>query len=738
MSLLSSLNPILRHYLAASLVCLVLDAAIFEFLVSGAGWQVLLARLAALCLATGLFHAACRKLVFHEGRPPVTKKGQPLPFGVLAIASAVLSLTVFTQLLPLVPDGLAGRLIALALGNLAALGCNFFLLHSLLPGRGDAAKISLRPRTLWTLIVWGLLLLVAFTSASVMEHLRAVLSFPDLKLPLGPYGPDSWLRLTQVRQWLTGTDFFSHAVAGTNAPDGGIETPWTRPMDSLVSLFYFLTPDKYGINVRLLLAATWLPLFLGIGAVWLTSKAARLHFNSTHALACALMVFLISPYTLLDAGNADHHILLTLLWSAAIWLLLSEDASWRRGMSLGAVAGMMLWESPETLFFNGMVFALMGIESVLFPHKTKKLLAAAFGSTVVVGIGLFVEMPPDIALSKEAYDTLSVVHATLMALTLCGAAVMTLAFKKDLSLNARWVVGIASGAFVFLAQYILYPKFYFGPLTDVDPSILPDLLARVQEAQSLAAGKTELSMRILMAPALAAFLLGACLGQKHLRLAKKRYLLMSCVLLAGTFLMTFFQIRWGYYLQPVSAFIIAGLLPGYAGAIGRRQNSKSLSRKWRPYVVIWGVYLVFVLLGKSLAGRVPEPELCQTQLNYALQTGQVVKLLGDEELTLYTTSDTGGAVLFFTPYRIIASNYHREFAGLHDLLLIEKAPTASDARPMLEKRGVDALVFCPGAYKKESWLNKAKTSLPDWLEPVEGLDFIKDDGEKPFLLRVGK
>lgn len=738
MSLWSALSPVLQRYLVVSLACLLADAAAFEVLFSALGWQAHLARLATLCLATGLFHAVCAKFVFPDGKPPETRKGQPLPAGVLAIAGAALSFTIFTRLLPLVPDETAGRIIAVAAGGLAAAACNFFLLHSMLPQKGETAKIGLRPRTLWSLIVWSLFLLVALTSSAAMEHLRAVLAFPALELPLGPPGPDSWLRLTQVRQWLTGTDFFNHAVTATNAPLGGIETPWTRPMDSLVALFYFLTPAKHGVDLRLLISATWLPLFLGVGAIWLSARTARLHFNSIHALAIAVMVFFVSPYDILTPGDADHHVFLLLLWSACVCIFLSNDNSSLRGLALGAVSGLMIWTSPEALVFCGLVFALMGIDAVYAPEKAVRLLTAALGSAVVVMAGLYVEKPAGVALSNIAYDTLSIVHATLMGLTLFGTAVMATVFRYGPSLKARWFIALACGGAVFLAQFLLYPKFYNGPLADIDISVLPDLLSRVKEAQPLFSGAAALTMRIIAMPLLAAFLLGACLMQKKARPAKTRFLVFSALLLAGSFAMTFLQVRWGYYLQPVSAFIIGALLPGYAGAGNSEEGSwlKTLSRKWRPYLVIWGVYLLFVLTGKSLAGVTPPPRFCLPQLDYVIQTGQLVKLLGDEELTVFVPPDAGGQILFFTPYRIIASNYHREFTGLRDVARIETATTDDEAKSALEKRKVNALLFCAGSYPHQSWLHRTKNALPKWLESVDGLDFMDLDGERPLLLRV--
>jgi hypothetical protein len=101
-------------------------------------------------------------------------------------------------------------------------------------------------------------------------------------------------------------------------------------------------------------------------------------------------------------------------------------------------------------------------------------------------------------------------------------------------------------------------------------------------------------------------------------------------------------------------------------------------------------------------------------------------------------ADVGGDMLFFTPYRIIASNYHREGRGLRDLKAIETAPDAGTARKLLAARQVKAVIFCPGRGDKASWLNKAAESgkYPAWLTLMPGLRFIAARGDKPIVAKV--
>jgi hypothetical protein len=73
-------------------------------------------------------------------------------------------------------------------------------------------------------------------------------------------------------------------------------------------------------------------------------------------------------------------------------------------------------------------------------------------------------------------------------------------------------------------------------------------------------------------------------------------------------------------------------------------------------------------------------------------------------------------LLFFTPYKIIAGNYHREAEGLKDLDVIFRSAKAAEARIALRKRKTDALFYCAPDIPEESWLLEKKR--PGWLLPV--------------------
>ncbi len=743
MSLTLSAHPVIRRFLAASLFCAVLDAAVMELL-AGAGWHVHLARLAGLGVATLGLYLAGRAFIFQGDATLKTAKGQPVPFGALAFAGAILSFALFARLLHVMPQPLDsfGRLTALAIGAAAGIGGGWFFIRLLLPHSEAATSSPFKatsPRRLREGLIWGLFALLALGTSKLTGHLSEVYAFPKLEFPLNPADPDAWLRLTQVRQWISGADFFSHAVLRTNAPIGGITTPWTRPMDILLSVFYALSPSRYGMDVRLMLAAAWLPVTLGFATFGLLAAAARRQFRHVQVMGCAALLLLTSVYDYTSPGDADHHGLLATLWCGLLLVLMSDKVSALTGLLPGVLLGLMLWASPEALILAGAVFLLLGIDAILRPARVLLPAFTALGAALTLTGALFVEMPAGEILSHPYLDTLSIVHVTLLWLTVAATAAMAGLFRVPMTAAARFFSACVLGAGMLLAQYALFPRFYLGPMGDADPYILQGFLPMVAEAKPLLHSTPEFASKALMIPALAIFLMGFALTQQKIREARLRRLLVLGALMLLTLVMTLLQARWGYYLQPVAAIAVAMLLPSLATAAKGDTGSwlRGAPRIARPYVVLGLAVLATSMMVRSVKSEPAPNAWCTTQLRHVVQTQQLQKHLGDKPLVIFVPEDIGGEIQFFTPYSIIASNYHREHTGLRDMAGIRGATDAATAKKALAAREIGALLFCPAGQKPGSFLNSlGRDKAPAWLQPVTGLEFFDMPGAKPLLLKV--
>ena len=592
--------------------------------------------------------------------------------------------------------------------------------------------------------VWGVFALTVAGMAAVRS--AHVLGLPVLDMPLGPNNPDTWLRLTQVRQWLSGSDFFDHGVRHTNAPYGGITTPWTRPMDALLALFYFLTPHGLAVNLRLMLAGAWLPPLLCAIAAISMAKAARHYFNHFQVLFAAIVLMLCNAYRVdyFSPGDADHHGLLSALWCGVLCLVTIENPSRRIALAAGALLGAMVWVSPEGLVPMAAIYALLGFEALLKPERMTKVFLTAAGAALAATAALCVERPMT-AITQDLYDTLSIVHVVLLWLTAAGAGFLTLNYQRKWPLSARAGAVAAAGTGLFAAMWALYPKFFQGALVDADPFILTGFLPNVTEIRPLWQFPWTEILREMAQPLLATalVLITARRGFGRLRPGKRRFILLMSALLAITAALAVWEVRWEYYLQPVAIILSAALLPGIAMS-ARLPFKRTLPRFFRPVVWIAAVFALTKITSAAATDLNPyllQEIACNDEIRYVIQTGQVQKLFGDRDMTLFVPANAGGDVLFFTPYSIIASNYHREGMGLRDIHDLESAEFGEKSFTVLTKRHVTGMLYCPSYYPERAWLFKIgnEAQRPDWLTPAKNLRFFERKGTyipKPVLFRV--
>lgn len=587
---------------------------------------------------------------------------------------------------------------------------------------------------IWRWLVWLVPIAVLLQAAVVRQGV--VLGFPGLPYELGPADSDIWLRLTQVRQLLTDGDFFDHTVRNTNAPEGGVSIHWTRPMDFLLSLFFFLTPTWLAETKRLLLASVWLPPVLGLACFGVLLKAVRQRFNNVHALWMLVLLLAASPLSsYFPPGESDHHGLLALLWCGVICLLM-RPLTTRGAWITGALSGLMIWVSTEGLMIYLLTLYILGVAALKRPEEIRTFFYVTLSAALTTAFGLMIEVPPEKIFSFQMNDTLSIVYVMLLALIAAGTCLMSCPAVTRLPFERRalWAVLAATG--VLAIELILFPRVAQGPLADADPFITHEFFARVMESKPLSAQSWVVILQHIWQPALAFFLL--CITwRRKLRTSRKRQMLVLAVMLAGTFAMTLAQGRWTYYLQPPALIALATILPVWSRGATRRWGRK-IERVLRPYLALLAAGVVVMAIGAPF-DYTADQDLwnCQAQLRYVIQTQQLQKLLGDEPRILYVPPEAGGDVLFFTPYRIIAGEYHREGKGLKALAEIEAAEKPEAAKIFLAARKVDSLLACPIFQKPPSWMHGLSPQQhPAWLAPVPGLTFMKLPGPKPVLFTV--
>jgi len=730
--LLARLGLQFLRYLIVGGIGFVIDAGGMELFIR-LGVQVYEARLLSMALAIASTYLMHRLFTFSDSAKPKNSLQQFAVFFLCQSVAAAANYGVFCALLVLQPQPVffIGRMVALCSGVAVGLAMNFVLLRRFVfPIERDEARAHpLR----W--LVW--LPVVGYSLYLSLLRQGAVLKWPDVGYDLGPADSDVWLRLTQVRQWMAGGDFFDHAVRNTNAPYGGISIHWTRPMDVLLRFFANLMPPDFPVDVKLLLASAWLPPLLGIIAFGLLMGAALRRFNHVHPVWCLFLLVAFSPLQqYFPPGESDHHGLLSMLWCGVIFLLM-RPMSPRAALIAGAVMGLMFWISPEALLLIGLVLLTLGVLSLRKPAEMRSVAALSLGLAATSVIGLMVEVKPQNYFSFQAFDTLSIVFVALFSFIAAGAVLLSHPAIMQLSAKRRIAAGFIVAGFALAAEVLAYPKILMGPMADADPYITHDFLKHITEAMPLYAQPASVILKHLWQPLLAGIVLGYALILRS-RAGVQRQAQMLAMLLLGTLVIVMVQGRWTYYLQPVAIVALAGFLPSLA------QKSwspfKQFEKPLRPYIAIFAVYILVIIGGSFITADAQDSSLwqCQSQMRYIVQSRQLQPLLGTQAFTLYAPPEVSGDILFFTPYRIIAGVYHREGKGLHDVADIAVQENAAAAKTLLKKRGVDAVLACPASEKTESWLHSLDAAHhPKWLTPVTGFKFMDTPGPRPQLFLMG-
>jgi hypothetical protein len=283
---------------------------------------------------------------------------------------------------------------------------------------------------------------------------------------------------------------------------------------------------------------------------------------------------------------------------------------------------------------------------------------------------------------------------------------------------------LAAGA----ALYLLYPKFFGGPEVDVDPRLGPVFFDLVNELRPLWPRDARSLGRFLtfLGPALVCipFLIALLAREKDPERWDAWLYLAICMAL---FLpLALVMMRFAPFTEVLLAVVLAELL-------GRLLTLSEGVRPAPARVVLrssllLGLLTGFIGLGTVLSGPAKTAALhasCGLQKAYAL-LGRPDGL-GARPRTVLAHFNYGPELLYRTPHAGVASPYHRNVAGLLDSDRIFGARDDSLSRRLIDERGVDLILLCPGGPALAQAASRGHSTfvgrleqgrVPDWLRPV--------------------
>lgn len=589
-------------------------------------------------------------------------------------------------------------------------------------GQGDKAQAG-GAASLWFPFVLLILLQVLFLARDGWGPLRGEL-----------FDPDAYARLNRVQVLYDTGDWYSTVIPRSNAPHGE-RLHWTRPLDML--LLAGAAPLWPFIGFRQ--ALHWSGVFIGpllhalalAALLWAARPLmARRDLVYVGVLSLCQPAFL---YYFLP-GRPDHHSLLLLLFVIMLGLgLRLSTGPFRAWTSLaaGGAAAASVWVSVEGLVGVAPLLGGLGLLWIaLRADFALKNLVVCAGLTAGTLVALAIELPLD-ALATAAYERISVVHLFVFAL-LAGFWLAVWGLERRGGLCAtpgrRLALALVGAGAVAGLTWLAYPKFFAGPAVAFDPRAVSLWIAYISEvAAFFQADDPVASLRpialflgpaALALPFLAVLLRrggGAAPGWAYLALFLALFLPLAVFAARG--------IRWSAYAEILLVVPYAALLAQVLGGLERRAVgavARGLGRA--ALVVAFGVGFLFLEIVLSrLDPAVAEGEgFAECRVRAVAEYLERAPEFGPGPKRILAFVFIGPELLYRGRHEVVASSYPLDPAGLFDVTDFFTASDETAARAIVERRGADLVLICPGG--KEAALYLARRPGPTMLRRLAGDD----------------
>lgn len=552
-------------------------------------------------------------------------------------------------------------------------------------------------------------------------------------------GPDAYMRTVRVLELVEGGGWYDGTIERSNAPYGE-QLHWTRPLDALILAGAAPLRILAGLDWQssVYISGTLVSPVLHILALLAFLWALRPLLDD-RALVLAGVLFAAQFYLAFQfaIGRPDHHGLILLLDIVILGLalrLIGPDPEPRDALAAGLSAALVVWVSIEGLLVVALLLAVLAADWVRRGAAVAWLgwiATAAFCLGLVLALAL--ERPTD-ALGVVSQDRLSVLQ-----LAIAGLAVLmwTLAlFWPDAAerpaIRGAILLAVATAAGGLLAAYGQRPglaELLAGPMSEIHPRVIVEwwrfnrevspLLDPRDLAGTLPKFVAHLGMAAVALPAMAVL---AWQGKPGRRLGWCILLLAAVAVMA----LAVREVRWSGLAQVL-------LLPGYAAAAAwliDRLSATSLRLPARALVPI--VFAVgFLILGAVLRRAEADAPATAPDCDLKAMSQGLNARYGDQPRRIASFIFYGPELLYRTPHAVMATPYHRNDAGMLDLIDFFRATDMNEARSLAGRRGIDLIVVCPTNTEADKYRHDSQTPTlfsrletgngPDWIGPGQPL-----------------
>jgi hypothetical protein len=545
---------------------------------------------------------------------------------------------------------------------------------------------------------------------------------------------DAYLQLVKVEQLHDTADWYNNLLPRSNWPQGE-PVAWSRSLDAVLlagaTLFRpFFSDFHHALFWFGVLISPLCALACAFAAGWMPGPL----LNPSARFGTALL-FLTQPgilsYTY--ARGPNHHGILFLAFIAASGFILRalRDPEARQAAGwAGAMIGIGLWISVEFLLPLAIILAVLG---TLWLFRGQRWTSANRHFAAGLCISLLLLLPVEHApadLFAPEYDRLSVVHLLLAGILLAFWLVVPAAVRPAAAWRSRLTasaMGAIAGAVIMAA---IYPKFFAGPLVDIDPVLVGHLIANNADWQGTIPNSLAGLGRFLFYAGLPVLCLAVASRMVWLRRsdATGPAWLFLTILLAVYVVMTLHGVRFAGFAEIAALIPLVQLLEYVDQRLSRRRSWQAALGKC---LIITALILGLPAIGGgAIAAAAPAGEQAA---GGDCRLADIAPVLNDpagigaQQRMILAAVHSGPEILYRTPHAVLATPMFRN-PGIMDAYRILAAGDDAAARTILAKRRIDLILLCPSSGERlffdsdqgqDTLYNRLVGGhIPAWAQPV--------------------
>jgi hypothetical protein len=443
---------------------------------------------------------------------------------------------------------------------------------------------------------------------------------------------------------------------------------------------------------------------------------------SPKAFAIAIAILFCAPSTrsMFMPLRIDHHGWQLAMLSLAI-LALTDPKRARGGALLGIATALSLAIGLEMLLYLALAGGLVVLAWLRDPAQSRRL--ATYGASLAGGCSAAFLAFASYANRAPVCDALSPVW--LSVVVAAGALAFILALASPRDWRVRLAAATAAGLLLACAFAYFWPH-CLGRLEGVSPLAEQLWLHNVREAMPIYRHGFSTAVTVAGLPVIG--LIGYAVMLWLSRRDPPR--LFAWILVAAPALLGASLLLWQSRAGPAAQLLA---VPG-ATALGWLLIPRIFAHRLM-LVRVLGVVLAFLFVSGILSQQAlrlipdkPNPRLKAVgKANAGCPTLAALRPIAlQPKGYVLTFVDLGPRLINVTHHDAVAGPYHRNFEDIVDVSLAFRG-SADHAKSMIDRRGIDYVLICPGLSESTIYASQAKDGfymqlvrgrVPAWLAPI--------------------